>query len=136
MAKVMATEEVHNDLEAIDLKNINEGAVLDGFRMELQRALENISDLSTVATATRTITLQIVLKPHSDRITVETEFKASSKLAGIETHKSKIYVGRVEGGGIVAFDCDPRQMPLWSKPKPSEAKPIEFRIGETKAYDA
>jgi hypothetical protein len=125
------------NVESIDIRNINEGAVVDGFGIEFHRALENIADLSTPATATRTITLQIILKPHSDRVTVETEFKCTSKLAAIEIHRSKIYVGRVEGGGIVAFDSDPRQMPLWAAPKPAEAKPIEFRVGtDNKKYDA
>jgi hypothetical protein len=116
------------DLATINIGNINEGAMVDGFDIELRKALENIADLSTPATATRTVTLQLTLKPHSDRVVIETEFRCASKLAGIETHKAKIFLGRAEEGGLVAFDADPRQMPLWSPPKPAKAPdPIEFR---------
>ena len=119
-----------NDLATINIGNINEGAMIDGFARELQRALENIADLSTPATATRAVTLQLILKPHSDRVVIETEFKCGSKLAGIEVHHAKIYLGRAEEGGLVAFDADPRQMPLWSAPKPAKVQePIEFRAG-------
>ena len=122
--------EAERELIPINIGNINDGAMVDGFEIELQRALANIADLSTVATATRMVNLQLVLKPHSDRITIETEFKCTSKLAPIETHKSKIFLGRMKEGGLVAFDADPRQMSLWSAPAPQEApKPIEFRQG-------
>jgi hypothetical protein len=118
------------DLCTINIGNINEGAMIDGFEIELQKALANIADLNTPATSKRTVTLQLTLKPHSDRVVIETEFSCSCKLAPIEKHTSKIFLGRAEEGGLVAFDGDPRQMPLWSAPKPQEApKPIEFRQG-------
>lgn len=114
------------ELIPINIGNINEGAMVKGFEIELQKALENVADLNTPATATRKVRLELVLKPHSDRVKIETEFKCSSTLAAIETHKSAIFLGRGEEG-LVAFDGDPRQMSLWSKPKPKEApKPIEF----------
>lgn len=114
------------DLATINIGNINEGAAIEAFNLELLKVLENIHDLSTSPTATRSIQLRVDFKPHSDRVQVDTEFRCASKLAPIETHKSKIYVGRTEEGALVAFDGDPRQMPLWTAPKPKEVKPIEF----------
>jgi hypothetical protein len=112
----------------INIGNINDGAMIQGFEIEFRKALENIADLNTPATATRSVTLKLVLKPHSDRITIETEFKCSSQLAAIETHKSKCFMGKTADGSFVAFDADPRQMPLWTAPAPKEvAKPIEFK---------
>jgi hypothetical protein len=126
----MKQQEVKGELATINIGNINEGAMIDGFEIELRKALENIADLNTPATATRAVNLQLILKPHSDRVVIETEFKCGSKLASIETHKSKIFLGRAEEGGLVAFDADPRQMPLWAPPKPQKApEPIEFRQG-------
>ena len=113
----------------INLGNINEGAALDAFEMALMKVLENIGDLSTIATAPRAITLRVDFKPHSDRIKVETEFSVKTTLAGIEKHKSQIFVGRSEEGQAVAFDADPRQMPLWKVPKAPESPVIQFSNG-------
>ena len=119
-----------SDLATINIGNINEGAIVDGFEVELARALANIADLSTPASPARVVTIQVVLKPHGDRVVIETEIKITSKLCGMETHKSKVFLGRAEGGGFVAVDGDPRQMPLWTSPKPTEVqKPIEFKVG-------
>jgi hypothetical protein len=126
----MKPVEANSDLAAIDINNINEGAMIEGFAIELRRALENIADLNTPATAVRAVRLELILKPHSDRVVIETEFKCGSKLASIETHKSKIFLGRAEDGTPIAVDADPRQMPLWAPPKPAKApEPIEFRAG-------
>lgn len=117
----------NKELVPISFENVNDGAMTEGFGIELQKALANIADINTPATATRVVTLQLVLKPHSDRTVIETEFKCSSKLADIETHKSKIYIGSTEDGSPIAFDADPRQMIMFSPPKPKEApRPIEF----------
>jgi hypothetical protein len=114
------------ELIPINIGNINDGAMIEGFDIELRKVLSNIADINTPATATRTITLQLHLSPHSDRVTIDTEFKVSSKLAPIETHKSKVFIGKGEDDALVAFTSDPRQMPLWSAPKPKETPVIKF----------
>jgi hypothetical protein len=70
------------ELLTVNIGNINEGAAVDAFDLELRKVLENIADLSTVATATRSITLRVDFKPESDRCKVHTEFVVSTKLAG------------------------------------------------------
>ena len=118
------------ELVPIDFSTVNDGAMTEGFGIELQKALANIQDINTPATATRTVELKLILKPHSDRTVVETEFKCSCKLAPIETHKSKLFVGVTEGGAPIAFNADPRQMVLFTPAKPKEVpRPIEFRLG-------
>ena len=119
--------ETEKELVPIDLFTVNDGAMAEGFGIELQKALDNIADINTPATATREVTLKLILKPHSDRTVIETEFKCSSRLADIETHKSKIYVGKTASGHLIAFKDDPRQLILFTPPQPKEApKPIEF----------
>jgi len=115
------------DLVPINIGNINEGAMVDGFQIELLKALQNIADINTPATATRSVTLKLVLKPHSDRVTIDTEFQCSAKLAAIEVHKSKVFMGKSEDGAVLALANDPRQMSLWSNPQPKVAAPLEFR---------
>jgi hypothetical protein len=116
------------DMEAIpvNIGNINDGAMIEAFAIELGKALANVADINTPATATREVMLKLVLKPHGDRIQIDTEFKATSKLAPIETHKSKIFMGQNEEGGFMAFVSDPRQMPLWKVPKPEKDKVLKF----------
>lgn len=119
-------EENAGDEVSINIGNINEGAAIDAFNLELRKVLENIADLSTVATATRTITLKVEFKPESDRCKVQTEFSTKTTLAPIEKHCSKIFVARTENGHLVALDADPRQMALWSPPKPKEVPVVQF----------
>ncbi len=110
----------------INLGNINEGAAVDAFEMEISKVLANIIDMSTVATATRSIVLRVDFKPESDRCKVHTEFSVVAKLAPIEKHKSKIYIARTDANALVALDADPRQMPLWETPKKVEPPVIQF----------
>lgn len=111
---------------SINLGNINEGAALDAFEVEIRKVLENIADLATVATATRPITLKVEFKPESDRCRVHTEFSVATKLAGIEKHKSKIFVAKTDEGAFVALDADPRQAVLWETPKHPATPVIKF----------
>lgn len=110
----------------VNIGNINDGAMIEAFDIEFRRALLNIADLNTPATSKRVVTLTLTLKPHSDRCTIDTEFSAVSKLAPIEVHKAKVFMGKEEDGTVVAFTSDPRQMPLWSKPKPKETPVLNF----------
>jgi len=114
------------DAAIVNIGNINEGAAIDAFDLELRKVLENISDLSTVATATRRIVLTVEFKPESDRCKVHTEFAIKTTLAGIEKHVSKIFVAKTDEGALVALDADPRQMPLWESPKKAEPPVIQF----------
>ncbi|MFZ0662140.1 MAG: hypothetical protein WAM66_05565 [Acidobacteriaceae bacterium] len=118
--------EVKEEAVPINIGNINDGAMIEAFDIEFRRALENIADINTPSTATREVTLKLLLKPHDNRVTIDTEFKASSKLAAIETNKSKCFMGKSEDGSLVAFTSDPRQMPLWSPPTPRESQVIKF----------
>lgn len=116
------------EMEAIpvNIGNINEGAMIEAFGIEFAKALANIADPNTPATATREVTLKLVLKPHGDRTQIDTEFKAACKLAPIETHKSKCFLGVNDEGGFMAYISDPRQMPLWHVAKPDKEKLIKF----------
>ena len=116
----------------INLGNINEGAAVAAFELEIGRVLANIIDMSTVATATRSIVLKVDFKPESDRLKVHTEFSVTTKLASIEKHKSKIFIAKTEDGGLVALDSNPHQMPLWETPKRAEPAVIQFQSGGQK----
>lgn len=121
-------EEPVQDVATINLGNINEGVALQAFEKALDEVLANVQDLSTVATATRSITLKFDLKPESDRCKIHTEFTVKTTLAGMEKSVSKFFVARAnESGGLVAVDRDPRQLPLWEIPRRNGPPVIEFR---------
>jgi len=126
--------EIENELDVapINIGNINDGAVIEGFNICLQRVLENIADINTPATSNREIVLKFIFKPRADRCEIETEFHPTVKLAAIEPHKSKVFMGKTDGGVRIALDSDPRQMPLWSAPKPKEVPVISFGTGGNK----
>lgn len=122
----MAEDNKLNEAITINIGNINDGAAIDAFDLEMRKVMENIADLSTVATATRAITLTVEFKPESDRCKVHTEFSIKSKFAPIEKHVSKIFIARTGEGALVALDADPRQMQLWHKPEQQSPPVIEF----------
>jgi hypothetical protein len=120
-------EEPQQDVATINLGNINEGVALEAFQKGLEEVLANILDLTTVATATRSVTLRIEFKPESDRCKIHTEFAVKTQLAGMEKHVGKFFIARTTEGGLVGVDRDPRQLPLWESPKRPEPPVIEFR---------
>lgn len=126
----MKEHDPEQDVATINIGNIASGDAIRQFDLALQKVLDNIVDLSTVATATRSVTLQVVFKPHSDRIKVEIEVHASAKLASTGFCKGQMFIGKTEEGTIIGLDADPRQMPLWKVDKPAETPVIKFRSGE------
>ena len=54
----------------INIGNLCKGAIIDAFEKELQKCLDNIYDLDTPATTSRTITLKVKLKPDDARIKI------------------------------------------------------------------
>ena len=121
----MAVKE--QEVVPVNFATINDGALIEAFEIELAKVLANIADLNTPATATRSLTLQLVLKPHADRVVIVSEVSCNSKLAPIEKHEAKIFLGKSTEGDLIAFDADPRQMSLWNSPKKQEPKPLEFK---------
>jgi len=124
-------EGAQQELVTITIANINNGACAEQFSLALEKVLANIVDPSTIATAARAITMQVIFKPHSDRIKVETEVHVATKLASCEASRAQVFLGRTEQGGIVALDADPRQMLLWKAPAPRAVPPIPI-FGNTK----
>jgi hypothetical protein len=111
----------------INLTNVSRGAALEAFAHDLGLVLENIADLTTSATAKRSITLKVDFTPTPDRVKVDTSFSCTTKLAGMDARPGQMFIARRQGGGFVALDDDPRQMALWPAPAPLESNTIEFK---------
>ena len=107
----------HNELDyALNIGNINGGAVPEVFARLNAQIMENIRDVNTSATATREITLKLQYKPSPDRKTALIIVKPVVKLAPATIDPSTIHISKVNGKPV-GFIHDPAQDELqFSKP--------------------
>lgn len=102
-------------MQGVTLDTIGGGALPELFDAELTRILANIADPNTDTGAKRTITITISVKPNRDREVADVELKCSSKLAGIMTVSTQLFIGKHQGK-LIAVENDPRQSKLFDPP--------------------
>lgn len=107
-------------MQGVTLDTIGGGALSELFSAELARILANIADPNTDATAKRAISITVSLKPKADREVADVELKCSSKLAGIMTVSTRLFMGRHQGT-LIAVENDPRQSNLFDPARPKAA---------------
>lgn len=112
-------------MQHVTLDTIGGGALAELFAAELTRILGNIADPNTDPTTKRVITFTVSFKPKSDRDVADVELKCSSKLAGIMTVQTQLFMGRHQGK-LIAVENDPRQSRLFDEPKPTLAAVAAF----------
>lgn len=96
------------ELKQMTLQELGGGIVPELFDLELGRVLRNIDDVNTEATATRSISIAITVKPSEDRESAGVTVKVSSKLAGPRPQATSVFIGR-DQGELVAYLRDPHQ---------------------------
>jgi hypothetical protein len=127
-----STEEQHEPIP-INIGNICEGALVEGFAIELDKVLKNIMDPSTSFKTKRRITMTVEFSPKEDRVQTMAEVSFETKLASMIPAVSRIFVGKDEAGVLYALDEDPRQMHIFTPPKPEKAPAvIQFSSGTDK----
>lgn len=103
-------------MESVTLDTIGGGALAELFGAELDRILANIADPNTDAVAKRQITIVASFKPNKDRDIADVELKCNSKLAGIMTVSTRLFMGK-QRGKLVAVESDPKQSGLFDQEK-------------------
>lgn len=122
-------------MQDVTLDTIGGGALAELFAVELARILANITDPNTDAAAKRTMTISVVFKPNRDRDVAEVRLACSSKLAGILTVETQLFMGR-SGGKLIAVESDPRQSKLFDQERPTlSAVASALARGEFQAKD-
>jgi hypothetical protein len=117
-----------NEPITINIGNICDGAMIDAFDLKLREVLANIMDPNTEARQKREIHMVLKLHPKDDRIQINTEFTCTVKMAGLMPATSRMYVAKDAEGALYALAEDPRQMHIFTPPRPVEqARPIEFK---------
>lgn len=111
-----------NALKTVTLDSLAGGAVVELFEAEQKRVIENIADINTDPAQKRTITITIEYKPQGvKRDNADVKVKCTSKLAGILTVNTKLFMG-MSGGKLVAVENDPHQGGLFDQQQ--ETKPL------------
>ncbi len=99
-------------MQTVSLDNIGGGALGELFNAELARILSNITDPNTDTTTKRVMTITVSFKPSRERDVADVSMKCISKLAGIQTVETTLFLGK-HGGRLVAVENDPRQSKLF-----------------------
>lgn len=107
-------------MEGVTLDTIGSGALSELFEAELARILANIADPNTDTATKRVITIAVKFKPNRDRDVADVELSCSSKLAGIMTVQTQLFMGRHKGK-LIAVENDPRQSSLFDQERPNLA---------------
>lgn len=106
-------------MDGVTLDTIGGGALNELFSAELSRILSNITDPNTDTATKRVMTLTVKFKPNRDRDVADVELTCSSKLAGIMTVQTQLFMGK-KNGKLIAVENDPRQTNLFDR----ERQPI------------
>lgn len=93
----------------VSLETLGQGAAIEMFADELKKVLNNILDPNTKASAKRSITLTLEIKPDEDRSFASTSLEVKSKLAPAKPVGVPIYIGQ-HAGQSVATERDTRQL--------------------------
>lgn len=108
-------------MKKVMLETIGGGALRELFGAELERVMANIRDINTDPAQKRVITMTVELKPDAKREGADVKLRCSSKLAGIMTVNTQLFMGMKEGK-LVAVESDVRQGALFDKP--GDIKPL------------
>lgn len=116
---------VQVEVGRMSLATLAGGAAVEKFDAELERVLQNISDINTTG-GDRSITLAVKIKPDKERSFCRISVHVSSRLQPEEPFGTQMFLGR-EGGRTVAFEHNPEQLKLGYQPHEVSRQPQ--RIG-------
>lgn len=112
-------------MQGVTLDTIGGGALTELFQAELSRILSNITDPNTDTGSKRVMTITVKFKPNRDRDVADVEIACSSKLAGIMTVNTQLFMGK-HLGKLIAVENDPRQSNLFDADRPALAVVGQF----------
>lgn len=98
-----------NNQENTSLRTMGSGAAIERFDDELLKVLENILDPNTEATEARKITLEVTLKPNSERTTTAVNIVVKSKISPASAYPTVLFIGQDEAGPR-AFEYNSQQL--------------------------
>jgi len=97
--------------EEVTLDTLNMGAASELFEAAWNRLLANIGDENTKATAVRSISITVKVKPSETRDSATTTVSVTDRLAPLNPHEHFVILGS-DGNGVHAYTTDPKQQSL------------------------
>jgi hypothetical protein len=113
-------------MQGVTLETIGSGALNELFEAELARILSNITDPNTDTATKRVMTITVKFKPNRDRDIADVDIACNSKLAGIMTVSTQLFMGKHKGK-LIAVESDPRQTNLFDQERRPLAAVAEFQ---------
>lgn len=112
------------DVEELSLATLLSGAVVERVDDELAKVLLNVVDPATPATAQRTVTLKLTIKPEKDRSMGSVLVAVSSKLAGVESMDTRLFISMTKAGPV-ATEYNLHQPALPNISEPNNIVPLQ-----------
>lgn len=95
-----------------NINTIAGGVIPEKFEVELQKVLDNISDMKTSSKAAREITINVKITPNEGRDQTKVDISVKSKLAPARPAETFMYLVFTEDG-VSASTTDPKQHELF-----------------------
>lgn len=118
---------VQVEIGRMSLATLAGGAAVEKFDAELDRVLQNITDINTTG-AERSVSLKVKLKPDPERSFCSVAVQVTSTLAPEEPFGTQMFLGK-EGGHTVAYEHNPKQLKLGYQPHEVNSATQTQRIG-------
>lgn len=101
--------------DMVSLATLMEGGIVEQFDEALRLAAENCLDPNTEATATRTVSLTVKLKPNVNREVVDLDCQVVAKPAPDKPVSTTLFLGKTKQNQAVLAEKNARQNDLFNR---------------------
>ncbi len=102
------------------------GAIEERFDLEMGKAIDNILDVNTKATAKRKIVLTVEIAPDEDRTLLAVTATAKSTLAATKPIATALYLAEDVSGTMRAVESSPQIDMFGGEQEPAELKIVNL----------
>lgn len=93
----MNQETANPGQESTSIIEMARGAVIERIDLEMFRVMENVQDLNTEPSKTRSITIKVAFKPDNSRENIKVSYQVQSSLAPAAPIETSLYAGMRKG---------------------------------------
>lgn len=112
--------------EKLSLETLAEGAAIEKFDFELQRAIEDLMDPNTDLKKPREVILKVKIHP-GEGFLKRVEIFCDARLGTNRQVETHFAIGRDSAGKIKASEYRAEQMPIFEQPEPGKVAQLDER---------